>query len=89
MWVKVLALFIGVCCANITPFSINVGEDVLDDLKTRLENTRLPDQVEGAGWDYGANLEYMKVSVYLKATTQLTVANYRSDQTNQHLILIC
>ena len=44
----------------IIPFEINVPQDVLDDLKGRLARTRWPDEIGDAGWDYGANLAYMK-----------------------------
>ncbi|MDQ1276296.1 MAG: hypothetical protein QG610_1872 [Euryarchaeota archaeon] len=45
---------------SIQPFQINVPQNVLQDLKERLARTRWPDEVEGAGWDYGTNLDYMK-----------------------------
>ncbi|HSD56602.1 MAG TPA: epoxide hydrolase [Methanotrichaceae archaeon] len=45
---------------TVQPFQINVPEAVLQDLKERLANTRWPDEVVGAGWDYGTNLGYMK-----------------------------
>ena len=32
---------------------------VLDDLRERLARTRLPDQLEDVGWDYGAELGYV------------------------------
>lgn len=41
-------------------FTIKVPQKVLTDLQTRLKRTRWPDEVEGAGWDYGTNLGYMK-----------------------------
>lgn len=44
----------------IQPFKINVSQDVLDDLQARLARTRWPDEVEGAGWDYGVNLSYLQ-----------------------------
>jgi microsomal epoxide hydrolase len=37
----------------IEPFEIQVPDAVLDDLRERLARTRWPDQIEGAGWDYG------------------------------------
>ena len=43
----------------IRPFEIAVPDAVLEDLQTRLERTRLPDQLDGAGWDYGAELGYL------------------------------
>ena len=42
------------------PFAIKVPKKVLDDLHTRLARTRFPDEVEGASWDYGTNLGYMR-----------------------------
>jgi len=42
------------------PFTISVPEDVLSDLRQRLSLTRWPDEVPGAGWQYGANLTYLK-----------------------------
>lgn len=42
------------------PFQIDVSQEVLDDLRERLQRTRWPDAVEGAGWDYGTNLDYLK-----------------------------
>ncbi len=40
----------------IHPFRIQVAQPALDDLGERLARTRWPDEVEGAGWDYGTNL---------------------------------
>ncbi len=42
------------------PYTIHVTDDVLDDLRERLGRTRWPDAVDGAGWDYGANLDYIR-----------------------------
>jgi pimeloyl-ACP methyl ester carboxylesterase len=44
----------------VTPFSIHIPEENLLDLRRRLERTRWPEQVHGAGWEYGTNLEYMQ-----------------------------
>jgi pimeloyl-ACP methyl ester carboxylesterase len=44
----------------IETFRVNVEQSVLDDLRERLRRTRWPDQIPGSGWEYGANLEYMK-----------------------------
>jgi len=41
-------------------FSIHVPDSVLEDLKERLARTRFPDQLEGAGWDYGTELSYLR-----------------------------
>src|SRR5262245_59172922 len=45
---------------KVVPFKINVPEAVLADLKQRLKNARLPDEIDGAGWSYGTNLAYLK-----------------------------
>jgi pimeloyl-ACP methyl ester carboxylesterase len=44
----------------VTPFKVEVSDAVLKDLKDRLDNTRWPDEIPGSGWDYGANLDYIK-----------------------------
>ncbi len=45
---------------GIQPFKIHIPQATLDDLGERLSRTRWPDEVEGAGWDYGTNLDYLK-----------------------------
>jgi pimeloyl-ACP methyl ester carboxylesterase len=45
---------------SIQPFKINIPQSTLDDLRERLARTRWPDEVEGAGWDYGTNVGYLK-----------------------------
>jgi len=44
---------------EVKPFRCNVSDDVIADLKMRLQRTRLPDQLEGAGWDYGTERSYL------------------------------
>jgi pimeloyl-ACP methyl ester carboxylesterase len=44
----------------IRPFTIDVADEVLTDLRDRLARTRFPDQIPGTSWDYGANREYME-----------------------------
>lgn len=44
----------------VVPFKIAVPNSVLRDLKERLAKTRWPDQINGAGWDYGVELGYVK-----------------------------
>lgn len=43
----------------ITPFRCHVPDEVLADLKARLARTRLPDQLDGAGWDYGTERGFL------------------------------
>jgi len=45
---------------EIHPFTIQIPQAVLDDLSERLARTRWPDEVDGAGWDYGTNLAYLR-----------------------------
>ena len=45
---------------SIQSFKIAVPQATLDDLRSRLAHTRWPDEVEGASWDYGTNLQYIK-----------------------------
>jgi pimeloyl-ACP methyl ester carboxylesterase len=44
----------------IQPFSVNVPQQVLNDLKVRLNLTRWPDALTGSNWNYGADLSFMK-----------------------------
>ena len=44
----------------IRPFTIEIGQDVLDDLDDRLDRTRWPHQVDGSGWNHGPDLRWMK-----------------------------
>jgi pimeloyl-ACP methyl ester carboxylesterase len=41
---------------DIRPFRIQVPQSGLDDLTDRLAATRWPDEIDGAGWDYGIPL---------------------------------
>jgi pimeloyl-ACP methyl ester carboxylesterase len=45
---------------EIKPFRIDVPQQDLDDLHDRLGRTRWPDEIPGAGWDYGVPVEYVK-----------------------------
>lgn len=38
---------------TVQPFEIRIEPAVLDDLRDRLRRTRWPDEIDGAGWDYG------------------------------------
>ena len=42
------------------PFTVRVPDDVLADLKARLERARFPDEVPGSSWQYGSDLAYVK-----------------------------
>jgi len=44
---------------DLKPFRCHVAEDVIADLKARLGRTRLPDQLDNAGWSYGTERGYL------------------------------
>ena len=43
-----------------TPFTLTVDDEVLVDLRQRLDHVRWPDEIPGSGWRYGADLAYMQ-----------------------------
>jgi pimeloyl-ACP methyl ester carboxylesterase len=45
---------------NIQPFTINISQNELDDLRDRLARTRWPADVPGVGWSRGVPLDYLK-----------------------------
>ena len=46
---------------DIEPYTISIPDSALSDLKTRLSLAKFPqDELEGAGWDYGAPLDDVK-----------------------------
>ena len=45
---------------SIQPFEINIPEEILDDMRQRIANTRWPDEIPDSGWDYGSNMAYLK-----------------------------
>ncbi|MFE4417940.1 epoxide hydrolase family protein [Streptomyces sp. NPDC056817] len=45
---------------GIRPFRLSVPQSDLDDLHDRLDRTRWPDELPGAGWDYGVPVDYLR-----------------------------
>ncbi len=45
---------------TISPFHVAVPEQVLLDLRERIQRTRWPDEIPGSEWTRGANLSYMR-----------------------------
>ena len=45
---------------DIQPYTVRIEDETLDDLRDRLARTRWPDEIEGADWDYGSNLAYIR-----------------------------
>ena len=44
----------------ITEFTCKISQPVVDDLKFRISQTRWTDEIKDSGWQYGANLSYIK-----------------------------
>jgi pimeloyl-ACP methyl ester carboxylesterase len=49
---------------ELQPFTINIPQLTLDDLRERLIRTRWPDEVDEANWDYGTNRAYLQELVH-------------------------
>jgi epoxide hydrolase len=45
---------------DVQPFRIDIPQADVDDLRARLARTRWPDQLPGAGWQYGIPLDYAR-----------------------------
>lgn len=45
---------------SIKPCTIRIPKEEIDNLKQRLELTRLPDEIPNAKWEYGIPLDFMK-----------------------------
>jgi Epoxide hydrolase N terminus len=44
----------------VEPFRIHVADEVLNDLRARLRQTRWPDQIPGIGWEQGTELDWLR-----------------------------
>jgi pimeloyl-ACP methyl ester carboxylesterase len=45
---------------TVKPYTIDIPQAVIDDLCDRLRGTIWPDQITGAGWAYGTELDYLR-----------------------------
>src|SRR5579871_2916279 len=45
---------------TVEPFEVHVDEAVLADLHDRLAAARIPDQIDGTGWEYGMPAPYLR-----------------------------
>ena len=45
------------------PYTIHVEDEVLDDLRTRLERTRWPEESPGEAWTFGIPVELVQQGV--------------------------
>ncbi len=44
----------------VKPFTVHVSDEILSDLRQRLDRTRWPDELPGTEWEYGSKLAYVK-----------------------------
>ncbi len=59
VWI-VVAMSLAAQDTSIREFRIDVPDETLIDLKSRLSRTRFPDQVPGSEWDYGSDTAYIR-----------------------------
>lgn len=53
--------------ATVTPYTISIADSEIERLKQKLELATFPDELEDAGWDYGAPLADIKrITAYWK-----------------------
>jgi len=45
---------------SVRPFTIDVADEEIDDLRRRLSSTRWPDPIPGTGWDYGTDVAWLR-----------------------------
>ena len=62
--------------ASPEPFTLYMPQHSLDDLKRRLQHTRLPDHIPGVGWNMGTEPTYLQVCHRLSRFTFHTRLNY-------------
>jgi len=68
---------------DVRPFTIAVEDNVLDDLRQRLADTRWPDEILNSGWDYGSNMAYIKELVeYWRTDFDWRAAEAKLNQFN-------
>ena len=71
------------------PFSLEVPDEDIADLKARLALTRFPEQPPGEPWAYGASLEYMRGLIgYWHPSVYAKLLAEKMDQQNARCILL-
>lgn len=74
---------------GIRPFRLTVPQADLDDLHDRLDRTRWPDELPGAGWDYGVPVGYLRELVrYWRHTYDWRAAEARLNEWPQFMTTI-
>src|SRR5262249_5284794 len=71
-----------------TPFTIRIPDATLADLRERLDRVRWPDEIPGAGWQYGTDLTYLRQLVeYWRTQYNWRVHEARLNTFQQSLLL--
>jgi epoxide hydrolase len=71
------------------PFRVEIPQADLDDLHRRLDSTRWPDELPGAGWSRGVPLGYLKeLAAYWRTSYDWRAAEARLNQFPQFTTVI-
>ena len=71
---------------DLQPFTVDIDQSQLDDLRDRLARTRLPQQLPDAGWDYGTELGYLtELLAYWRDSYDWRRAEARLNAFDQYL----
>ncbi|AGB33026.1 epoxide hydrolase [Natrinema pellirubrum DSM 15624] len=74
---------------SIRPFEVSVGRDEIDDLRTRLERTRWPDQLPETGWADGTEREFLRdLCAYWRAEFDWAAFEDRCNEFDQYVTTI-
>ena len=74
---------------DLKPYKIDIAETDLKDLKRRLHNTRWPDQIPDAGWNYGVPLAFlMDIAYYWEVSFDWRAAEQRINSFANYRILL-
>jgi hypothetical protein len=69
------------------PFTIQVAEEVLADLRARLGRVRWPDQIPDSGWSYGTDRDYLReLVVYWRDRYDWRVHEARLNELQQYSV---
>ena len=75
--------------APVRPFTIQVPEPVLADLRERLARSRLPEPLQGAGWTHGTDLGYLeRLLAYWRDGFDWRAAEGRLNQMEQFTTVV-
>jgi pimeloyl-ACP methyl ester carboxylesterase len=75
--------------SDMKPFKINISGQAISDLKKRISETRWPEEVKDANWDYGTNLNYLKeLSNYWQTKFDWKKQEATLNQLSQYMVNI-